>query len=81
MFSAEYSIPLISIFRAAVFYDIGNVWADSFDFDLGEYASSWGVGVRFDIPSFPIRLDYAFPLVSDDDYTRREHFIFWIGID
>ena len=81
MFSAEYSIPLVSIFRAAVFYDIGNVWADPFDFDLGEYASSWGIGVRFDIPSFPIRLDYAFPLVSDDNYTRHEHFIFWIGID
>ena len=81
MFSAEYSIPIVAIFRAAVFYDIGNVWADPFDFDLGEYASSWGIGVRFDIPSFPIRLDYAFPLVSDDDYTRHEHFIFWIGID
>ncbi len=81
MLSAEYSIPIVSIFRLAAFYDIGNVWADSFDFDLGEYASSWGLGVRFDIPSFPIRLDYAFPLVSDDNYPRREHFIFWIGID
>ena len=81
MFSAEYSMPIVSIFRVAAFYDIGNVWSDPFDFDLGEYASSWGLGVRFDIPSFPIRLDYAFPLVSDDNYTRREHFIFWIGID
>ncbi len=81
MFSAEYSIPIAGIFRIASFYDIGNVWADPFDFDLGEYASSWGIGVRFDIPAFPIRLDYAFPLVSDDNYTRREHFIFWIGID
>ena len=81
MFSAEYSIPIASIFRLASFYDIGNVWADPFDADLGEYASSWGFGVRFDIPGFPIRLDYAFPLVSDDDFTRHEHFIFWIGID
>ena len=81
MFSAEYSIPIVSIFRIASFYDIGNVWADPFDADLGEYASSWGIGVRFDIPAFPIRLDYAFPLVSDDEYTRHEHFIFWIGID
>ena len=81
MFSAEYSIPIAGFFRIASFYDIGNVWADPFDADLGEYASSWGFGVRFDIQSFPIRLDYAFPLVSDDDYTRKEHFIFWIGID
>ena len=81
MFSAEYGIPVAGFLRFAAFYDIGNVWADPFDCDLGEYASSWGLGIRFDIPGFPIRLDYAFPLVSDDDYTRREHFIFWIGID
>lgn len=81
MFSAEYGIPIAGFLRFATFFDIGNVWADPFDCDLGEYASSWGLGIRFDIPGFPIRLDYAFPLVSDDDYTRREHFIFWIGID
>lgn len=81
MFSAEYAIPIVGFLRFASFYDIGNVWADPFDADFGEYASSWGLGVRFDIPGFPIRLDYAFPLDSDDDYTRKEHFIFWIGID
>ncbi len=81
MFSAEYNIPIAGFLRLAAFYDIGNVWVDPFDCDLDEYASSWGLGVRFDIPGFPIRLDYAFPIVSDDDYTRREHFIFWIGID
>ena len=81
MFSAEYAIPIAGFLRLASFFDIGNVWADPFDFQLDEYASSWGLGVRFDIPGFPIRLDYAFPLESDDDYSRKEHFIFWIGID
>ena len=81
MFSAEYAIPVAGFLRFASFYDIGNVWADPFDADFGEYASSWGLGIRFDIPGFPIRLDYAFPLDCDDDYTRKEHFIFWIGID
>ncbi len=81
MFSAEYAIPVAGFLRFASFFDIGNVWTDAFDFDLGEYASSWGLGIRFDIPGFPIRLDYAFPLDCDDDYTRKEHFIFWIGID
>ena len=76
-----YAIPIVGFLRFASFYDIGNVWADPFDADFGEDASSWGLGVRSDIPGFPIRLDYAFPLDSDDDYTRKEHFIFWIGID
>lgn len=81
MFSAEYAIPVAGFLRFASFFDIGNVWDEAFEADFGEYASSWGFGIRFDIPGFPIRLDYAFQLESDDDYTRKEHFIFWIGID
>lgn len=79
--TAEYNIPVVKVLRLAAFYDIGNVWADSFDADFGEYASSWGVGLRFDIPGFPIRLDYANPIKHDDDYSRSEHFIFSIGFE
>ncbi len=81
MFSAEYNIPLAKVLRFAAFYDVGNVWAESFDADFGELASSWGFGIRFDIPGFPIRLDYAFPIEHDDDYTRTERFIFSIGFE
>lgn len=81
MFSAEYNIPLAKIFRIAAFYDVGNVWSDAFDFDFGELASTWGFGIRFDIPGFPIRLDYAMPLERDDDYTRTERFVFSIGFE
>ncbi len=81
MFSAEYNIPLAKVLRLAAFYDIGNVWHDSFDPDFGELASTWGFGIRFDIPGFPIRLDYAIPLAHDDDYTRTERFIFSIGFE
>lgn len=79
--SVEYNIPIAKVFRIAAFYDIGNVWEDAFDFDTSEYASSWGFGVRFDIPGFPIRLDYATPLKHDDDYSRTERFIFSIGFE
>lgn len=80
-FSAEYNIPIVKVLRLAAFYDVGNVWADSFDMDFGEYASAWGVGIRFDIPGFPIRLDYATPVKHDDDYSRSERFIFSIGFE
>lgn len=80
-FSAEYNIPIVKVLRLAAFYDIGNVWADAFDADFGELASAWGVGIRFDIPGFPIRLDYATPVKHDDDYSRSERFIFSIGFE
>lgn len=80
-FSAEYTIPLIEMIRFAFFYDVGNVWSGSFEADFDELASDWGMGVRLDFPGFPIRLDYAFPLEADDEYSRKDHFIFWIGFE
>ncbi|MGI5869326.1 MAG: outer membrane protein assembly factor BamA [Kiritimatiellia bacterium] len=77
----EYTIPLFTFLRMAAFYDIGNVWADPYDFDLGEYASSIGGGLRLDIPGFPMRIDYATALEKDDDLTRERRLVFWIGFD
>ncbi len=81
MASAEYSIPLAKVLRVAGFYDVGNVWQEAFDADFGELASSMGVGLRVDIPGFPIRVDYAWPLESDDDYTDTQRWVIWIGFD
>lgn len=80
-FTAEYTVPITDMLRFAVFYDTGNVWSDAFDADFGELASDWGLGVRLDFPGFPVRLDYAFPIEGDDDYSRKDHFIFWIGFE
>ncbi|MDD5679177.1 MAG: outer membrane protein assembly factor BamA [Kiritimatiellae bacterium] len=78
----EYTIPLYkNILRFATFYDIGNVWLDAFDFDLLEYCSDIGVGLRLDIPGFPIRVDYAWPLqINGEDIQRTSaRFNFWMG--
>lgn len=79
--SVEYTIPLTSMLRFATFYDIGNVWEDAYDFDFSEYAHSVGVGLRIDVPGFPVRLDFAHSLGEDDDYTRTDTFVFWMGFD
>lgn len=79
--SIEYTIPILKVLRFGIFYDIGNVWTDAYDFDLSEYASSVGAGLRLDIPGFPIRLDYAHALDKDDDLTRKRAFVFWVGFD
>ncbi len=79
--SVEYTIPVTQFFRLAAFWDIGNVYDKSFDADFGEFASSVGGGFRFDFPGFPIRLDYAIPLERDDEYSRRQLWVFWVGFD
>lgn len=79
--SIEYTIPVVpKLFRVAGFYDIGNVWLDAFDFDVLHYCSDIGIGVRFDIPGFPIRIDYAWPLKISGDVERTSaRFNFWLG--
>jgi outer membrane protein insertion porin family len=67
----EYTVPLWSKIRAATFYDIGAVSEDSFDFSTPDVSSSVGVGARFDLPMFPLRLDYAWPL-DTDQYNADE---------
>jgi len=81
MGSAEYAIPIVSHIRLATFYDIGNVWTDPYELDLNDLASSAGVGIRFDIPGFPIRIDRAWVIDFDDEYTDNDPWVFWIGFD
>ena len=79
--SAEYTVPVPGIpkFRFATFYDVGNVWYDPYQFDFGQYASGVGVGLRLDIPGFPMRFDYAWPVTKDDPRSRTENWSFSIG--
>jgi len=79
--TAEYSIPLASQFRIAGFYDIGGAWLDAYAFDPGTLASSFGFGIRLDLPGFPIRLDRAWVLEKDDELTEEDAWSVWIGYD
>jgi outer membrane protein assembly factor BamA len=77
----EYTIPVFSMMRLAAFYDTGNVWRDPYTFDESSLASGWGVGIRVDIPGFPIRIDRAWVVRKDDPITDEEIIVFWIGYD
>ena len=84
--SVEYSIPLIERLRFAMFYDVGNVYADSFSFNpnraKGEtlYQDNVGVGFRINIPNLgPLRLDYGIPLTSDRNQNKSGRFNFDVG--
>lgn len=71
--SAEYTIPIIDNIRAAVFYDLGFVNADSWDPSPSDLFHDIGVGVRLKLPisPVPIALDYAFPIDSPDPVADK----------
>lgn len=80
MGSVEYSIPIVERLRFALFYDIGNVYLDAYDFDFGNYSDNWGVGIRLNIPRLgPLRLDYGIPITHDDNVSGSGRFQFSVG--
>ena len=77
----EYTIPIVKMLRLAVFSDLGSVGEDTFDLDFSDtFAWTVGLGVRLDIPMFPIRLDFATPL-KEPEHSEKEVFSFLIGYD
>jgi outer membrane protein insertion porin family len=77
----EYSVPIVSIVRFALFSDLGSVGEDEFDLDMDWFCWSVGVGLRLDLESFPIRLDFAVPVVDPDEDVDEKVFSFSIGYD
>lgn len=79
--NAEYTVPVVKYVRVAAFTDLGAVGEDEFDFSTDYFCWSVGLGLRLDIESFPIRLDFAVPVVEPDDDVDKECFSFTIGYD
>jgi outer membrane protein insertion porin family len=79
--SVDYTIPIVERLKFALFYDIGNVYLDSYDFDFGDYSDNWGVGIRLNIPRLgPLRLDYGIPINYDkDNVSGSGKFQFSVG--
>jgi outer membrane protein insertion porin family len=79
--TAEYTIPVFKAVRFATFVDVGSLGEDAFDPQLSDVCVAAGVGIRIDIPGFPIRFDFAKPVTEDDSYTDDEFFSFAIGFE
>ncbi|MGH7348475.1 MAG: outer membrane protein assembly factor BamA [Candidatus Rokuibacteriota bacterium] len=62
----EYQIPLFFGIKAAIFYDVGNVWgpdiAGGTKIDLTDLRHGVGAGFRWNSPFGPIRVDYGIKL-------------------
>ncbi len=60
--NAEFIVPLQDSFSLAVFGDAGNLLADSSEYGFTEMHYAAGLGLRYDLPIGPLRVDYGFNL-------------------
>ncbi len=59
VFNAEFRLPLSDNFQAVLFADWGNAWNIGESIDVLDLKFGKGIGIRFDTPIGPIRLDYG----------------------
>jgi outer membrane protein insertion porin family len=78
--TAEYTVPVVDKVRAAVFYDVGFVNAEAYDFSGSAYNADAGIGLRLDLPIGPVRIDYGVPMKKDPELSSsRGRFNFNVG--
>jgi outer membrane protein assembly complex protein YaeT len=61
-FSTELRFPLVGKLAAVLFVDGGNVWSNSWDFNLSDLRYDAGPGLRYNTPVGPLRLDVGWQL-------------------
>ncbi|HJR59578.1 MAG TPA: BamA/TamA family outer membrane protein [Vicinamibacterales bacterium] len=85
-FSTEARFPVWSQLGGVIFLDGGNVWDESWGFDLGDLRYNTGAGLRYNTRIGPIRADVGYQLnpidgllVDGKQEPRRFRFHFSIG--
>ena len=74
-------VPFLEDFKSvrfSGFYDIGNVWADYQDFDLGDLRMSTGMSATWMSPFGLLSISYALP-IRDQKYDEVQKFQFNFG--
>lgn len=67
IFNEELRIALPQSFGLVLFFDHGNVWLDYRDIRFPDLKSTTGVGVRYNTPVGPFRLDWGYKLNREAD--------------
>ncbi len=85
-YSAEGRATIRGSFGAVLFFDAGNVWANSWDVRLNDLRRAVGTGLRYMTPVGPLRFDIGYQLnpipgllVNGQPQTRRWRMHFSIG--
>ena len=79
MGSIEYSFEVVNPLRLAMFYDVGFVNVDEWDFDPSDYNDNFGVGIRLMVGGAPLSLDFGIPITTDDHNDDGLQFNFSFG--
>jgi outer membrane protein insertion porin family len=80
IFNAEFSYPLFGDLKGAVFLDSGNVPKEGRFFSASDFRYAYGLGLRYDLPVGPIRLDYGFnPDARPGEAAGALHFSFGVA--
>ncbi len=66
IFNVEYTFPIYQELLGAVFVDAGNLLPDASSPGLNDMRYAIGVGLRYNLPIGPMRLDYG---VNPDPHT------------
>lgn len=79
MLSLEYVFRLAEPFGLVLFYDMGFVNKDDFDFNISDFASNWGIGARIMLMGSPLKLDLGFPMEDPQGDAEGTQFNFSFG--
>jgi outer membrane protein insertion porin family len=63
--SLEIRFPIYKSFGAAVFFDSGQIYRKTSEINVNSMRTAVGLGIRFNTPIGPIRLDYGYPVHGD----------------
>lgn len=74
----DYTFPLpkLDAFRGVVFIDAGQVNADSYKIDAGEFCVSVGPGIKIKTPIGPLAFYYGLPIKNKSDKDKNGRFEF-----
>ncbi len=75
----EYTIRFVDPLGLALFYDIGFVNREAFDWSPVDYNDNWGFGLRVDLMGAPLNLDFGFPITSTNFNDDGMQFNFSFG--
>ena len=77
IFNVEYTFPIYGELQLAVFADAGNLVAETGDAGFGDMRFAIGLGLRYQLPIGPLRIDYGVnPDPRDDEAFGAFHFSF-----
>jgi outer membrane protein assembly factor BamA len=71
--NVEYRFPIWWRLGGNLFVDMGNVWPRLGDIDLGKTVADFGLGLRFYMPDFVVRVDMGFSTEGSRLYFNFGH--------